>query len=80
MLLSVSEDGVLAFWVLEERSGGNDAGRRNRDGNGNGSDWRCTETIRTGRKGFRLANCSSAKKSALGMFIPLHLPSGIDSN
>ncbi|TFK36859.1 RAVE protein 1 C terminal-domain-containing protein [Crucibulum laeve] len=48
-LLSVSEAGVLAFWVPEN----SDAG------------WRCTGKVRTGRSGFKKARCSSVKKTAL---------------
>ncbi|KAH7912596.1 RAVE protein 1 C terminal-domain-containing protein [Hygrophoropsis aurantiaca] len=49
-LLSVSEEGELAFWLTatEFTSG-----------------WRCTGTVKTGRRNFRIARCSSAKKSAL---------------
>ena len=51
VLLSVSEDGQLAFWIPDE----------------NGKvEWRCTGKVTTGRTGLRMARCSSAKKSALG--------------
>ena len=50
VLLSVSEDGELAFWVPET--------------NGK-TGWRCTGKVRTGRTGFRKVRCSSAKKTAL---------------
>lgn len=50
-LLSVSDDGELCFWTLEH---------------GKNSGWRCTGRVRTGRSGFRMASCSSAKKSVLG--------------
>ena len=50
VLLSVSEDGELAFWVPET----------------NGKiGWRCTGKVRTYRTGFRKVRCSSAKKTAL---------------
>ena len=50
VLLSVSEDGELAFWVPEtNRKIG----------------WRCTGKVRTYRTGFRKVRCSSAKKTAL---------------
>lgn len=55
VLLSVSEEGELAFWMLDESA------------ESAGNPWRCTERVRTGRKGFCRARCSSAKKSALGM-------------
>ena len=48
ILLSVSEDGELAFWTLE------------------GTGWKCTGNVRTGRTGIVMANCSSAKKTVLG--------------
>ncbi|KAH7885922.1 RAVE protein 1 C terminal-domain-containing protein [Phlebopus sp. FC_14] len=49
-LLSISEDGELCFWILEH---GTDLG------------WRCTGRVRTGRKDFKMARCSSAKKSVI---------------
>ncbi|KAH7928501.1 hypothetical protein BV22DRAFT_1004629 [Leucogyrophana mollusca] len=49
-LLSVSEEGELAYWITEE---------------GNSPGWRCTGRVKTGRRDFRMARCSSAKKSAL---------------
>lgn len=52
VLLSISETGELAFWSFDEREE-SDTG------------WRCTGTVRTGRKNIRMARCSSAKKSAL---------------
>lgn len=51
VLLSVSGDGELAFWVPETISE---------------SGWRCTGKVRTGRTGIKKARCSSAKKTALG--------------
>lgn len=51
VLLSVSGDGELAFWVPESISE---------------SGWRCTGKVRTGRTGINKARCSSAKKTALG--------------
>ncbi|KAF9527801.1 RAVE protein 1 C terminal-domain-containing protein [Crepidotus variabilis] len=50
VLLSISEEGVIAFWVPEAKG---------RDG------WKKTSEVRTGRKGFRKVRCSSAKKTAL---------------
>ncbi|KAF8140396.1 RAVE protein 1 C terminal-domain-containing protein [Boletus edulis] len=49
-LLSVSDDGELCFWTFEH---------------GKKPGWRCTGRVRTGRSGFRMASCSSAKKSVL---------------
>ncbi len=79
VLLSVSDDGELAFWVP-----GDDSGERTKavDGhsanvlNGAGtSGWACTGKVRTGRKGVRIAGCSSAKKSVLGRCPPTTLDS-----
>ncbi|KAF9244559.1 RAVE protein 1 C terminal-domain-containing protein [Melanogaster broomeanus] len=49
-LLSISENGELCFWTLYH---------------GRTPGWRCTGSVRTGRTDFRIARCSSAKKSAL---------------
>lgn len=49
VLLSVGSDGELMFWVPE----------------GKGIGWRCTGSVRTGRKDIRVARCSSAKKTVL---------------
>lgn len=49
-LLSISEDGELCFWVLEY---------------GRFVGWRCSGRVRTRRRNFTKARCSSAKKSAL---------------
>ncbi|KAG8219687.1 RAVE protein 1 C terminal-domain-containing protein [Butyriboletus roseoflavus] len=49
-LLSVSDDGELCFWTLEH---------------GKKTEWRCTGRVRTGRSGFGMVSCSSAKKSVL---------------
>lgn len=51
-LLSVSKNGDLAFWLFDE-----DDDR---------SQWKCTGRVKTGKSGYRLARCSSAKKTALG--------------
>ena len=51
ILLSISDDGELAFWNLDE---------------GATVRWSCTGRVRTGKVGFRLASCSSNKKSVLG--------------
>ncbi|KAL0951404.1 hypothetical protein HGRIS_008099 [Hohenbuehelia grisea] len=62
ILLSISEDGELAFWVTEENHGGDKA---------NGlAGWRCTGRVRTGRRGVKRVCCSSAKKSGLVMTTP----------
>lgn len=62
VLLSVSEEGELAFWSLEESLVGNGTVVVN----GVDNEWRCTGKVQTGRKGFSIARCSSTKKSALG--------------
>lgn len=56
VLLSISSAGELAFWVPE------DVGK-------NG--WRCTGKVKTGLTGIKKASCSSAKKTALGMFVSM---------
>ncbi|KAI0778601.1 WD repeat-containing protein [Trametes elegans] len=78
VLLSVSEEGELAFWIPEgSLEGPPDRAASNGQVNGvNGADkprgreghivvWKCTGQVRTGRKGFSMARCSSAKKSVL---------------
>jgi hypothetical protein len=57
VLLSVSKQGDLDFWA---------------HGINSTLEWRCTGRVSTGRTDLKLAVCSSAKKSALGM---LSLPS-----
>lgn len=52
VLLSISEDGDLAFWAF--------------DNDDRHCEWVCSGLVRTGRSGYRLARCSSAKKTALG--------------
>ncbi|KAI0271408.1 WD repeat-containing protein [Gloeopeniophorella convolvens] len=49
VLLSVSEEGELAFWVPDE----------------NGKGWRRTGRVRTGKTNISMARCSSAKKTVL---------------
>lgn len=78
MLLSVSEEGELAFWVPE-----NGLTSTTSTGAGNGiskglsgkhsqqmqqAAWKCTGKVRTGRKGLAIARCSSVKKSVLGLY------------
>ena len=64
VLLSVSEDGELAFWSLEVN------GTAVMDGIDH--EWRCTGKVHTGRKGFSIARCSSTKKSALGSYFQFY--------
>lgn len=81
VLLSVSECGELAFWVPEAYTNsnlvnGNDndignGGKANGAGGVGSSGWRCTGRVRTGRRGFNRARCSSAKKTALGEYFLL---------
>lgn len=62
-LLSVSEDGELAFWKPEECVLSKPEQEKEEGPEGNG--WRCTGRVRTARKGIVKASCSSAKKTAL---------------
>jgi len=62
VLLSVSEFGELRFWVPSSVTGEADGS------NVAGGGWRCTGRVRTERRGFNRARCSSAKKTALGLF------------
>ena len=55
VLLSISEDGELAFWIPEQEA--------------NIVKWECTSRVKTGRKDIRMAACSSAKKSVLSEHI-----------
>lgn len=57
VLVSIADDGELAFWEIGEKDGS--------------FAWRCTGKIRTGRKDIAMARCSSAKKTALGSFLSL---------
>ncbi|XP_006454653.1 hypothetical protein AGABI2DRAFT_198048 [Agaricus bisporus var. bisporus H97] len=61
VLLSVAENGELAFWVPEAYA----SSSRGMNGSGGGTGWRCTGRVRTERTGFNRARCSSAKKTAL---------------
>ena len=69
VLLSVSEDGELAFWipenVLSKPTGNGDARATNGVVRAE-TVWKCTGQVKTGRKGITMASCSSAKKSSLG--------------
>ncbi|KAJ4485959.1 RAVE protein 1 C terminal-domain-containing protein [Lentinula aciculospora] len=60
-LLSISEEGELAFWIPEDRQITNSLSISNHDQSG----WRCTGKVKTGRRHIRKARCSSAKKTAL---------------
>jgi hypothetical protein len=51
VLLSVGRNGELMFWVPD----------------GNGTGWRRTGRVRTGRTSIRMARCSSAKKTVLSV-------------
>ncbi len=69
MLLSVSEDGELAFWIPENVLFVSTANGDARVTNGVAKAetvWKCTGKVRTGKKGITMASCSSAKKSCLG--------------
>lgn len=71
VLLSVSDEGELAFWIPESGITPQVNGSNKQPVNGVGkrhSPWTCTGRVRTGRKGLTTACCSSAKKSVLGAF------------
>lgn len=74
VLLSVSENGELGFWVPSpvstESSGGARVNGKEGSGEVNGNGWRCTGRVRTERRGFNRARCSSAKKTALVVPLP----------
>lgn len=55
-LMSLSDSGELVFWCYDEHA---------RPGQ-----WLRSGRVRTGRSGYRLASCSSAKKTALGITLP----------
>ena len=75
-LLSVSEDGELVFWAAEDHlshsSFTSEASTKAKEIDPvpklNQSCWKCTGIVRTGRKGIRIAACSSTKKSVLGIY------------
>lgn len=62
LLLSVSEDGGLQFWVPDAQIDSNERGRRGQQA----SAWRCTGSVNSRRRGLFKARCSSTKKSVLG--------------
>ncbi|KAJ3560471.1 hypothetical protein NP233_g10818 [Leucocoprinus birnbaumii] len=64
VLLSVSENGELGFWVPAS-VGASKNGSAEVNGGDVKTTWRCTGRVRTGRAGFNRARCSSAKKTAL---------------
>lgn len=59
VLISISNEGELAFWIPEPESPSTPESERGK--------WRCTGSVHTGRKDIRMARCSSAKKTVLGM-------------
>ena len=76
-LLSVSEEGELVFWAPECQPSPSSSRSDSPSGGKEGVDpipesnrplWKCTGTVRTGRKNLRIAACSSTKKSVLGIF------------
>jgi hypothetical protein len=52
VLLSVTEDGELAFWIPDTTT--------------MTPTWKCTGKVRTGRRNIVMEACSSAKKTVLG--------------
>ena len=75
-LLSVNQDGELVFWAPEDQpspsSSRPDSRSKVREVDPipkpKQSFWKRTGTVRTGRKGLRIAACSSTKKSVLGTY------------
>ena len=76
-LLSVNQDGELVFWAPEDqlspsssRPDSRSKAREEIDSTLKPSQsfWKRTGTVRTGRKGLRIAACSSTKKSVLGTY------------
>jgi hypothetical protein len=65
VLLSISGNGEIAFWVPEVNAA---------------YGWRCTRKVRTGRTGFRKVRCSSAKKTVLSMSNFAQISREIDKN
>lgn len=68
VLLSISEDGELAFWVPGDDMFANGVRPSTTNVVDSKPNWRCTGRVRTGRRGFNRAACSSAKKSVLSEF------------
>ena len=50
-LISISQNGILAFWSFSDTGG---------------QKWACTGRVSTGKDSYRIASCSSAKKTAFG--------------
>lgn len=69
VLLSVSDVGELGFWVPQENGPEASPAGLNGRQNSTASTWVCTGTVRTSRKAIKRAKCSSAKKTALSMFV-----------
>jgi len=76
-LLSANQDGELAFWAPDEQTSPPSSRPDSRSKakeevdpipKPNQSFWKRTGTVRTGRKGLRIAACSSTKKSVLGTY------------
>lgn len=65
VLVSISSDGLLSFWIPEIESDSLPESERGK--------WRCTGSVHTGRRNIRLARCSSAKKTVLGTYFFLAL-------
>lgn len=55
VLVSISTEGELSFWIPEPELSTSDRGK-----------WRSTGSVHTNRQNIRMARCSSAKKTVLG--------------
>ena len=58
-LMSLSDSGELVFWCYDEHA--------------RPEQWLRSGRVRTGRSGYRLASCSSAKKTALGIILSVSM-------
>lgn len=68
--VSVSPEGELCFWVASTSVSGLNGRGRPTELPG----WRCTERVRTRRRKIAMAQCSSAKKTVLGMTLDMTRP------
>lgn len=71
VLLSVSQEGELSFWIPDESKHRHQAVAVSSGQNGrSGPSWRCTGKVKSGRQNLVTARCSSARKTALSESSP----------